>query len=381
MLGTHGWPQGAILDSSIAVRRTQVLCLTILIGTMELQTMANAKQMLVLKQGAEIWNEWRKNNRGEGVDLSGEDLVGLDLRNIDLGGAELSQANLCGAILSKANFSKANLAQANLDAADLTGSNLCEANLSGTKLIMADLTKANLRKATLMDARLDDASLNEASLRNANLCSACLKQASIKAAILCEANLTKADLREADLSGSNLRKANVCGADFRGANLSEVYLENLIYNRKDMAELYQGIRVDSCYGDAIFKRDAQDQDYIDTLKTRCPTGWRKWLLKAWGWIDFGRSMPCIGGYALLFVMLFGTIYMLCPQLIDHRNHEITTWFTPFYFSFVIYTTLGFGDITARHLAGEILVALEVVLGYLTLGLLLAILANTVARRS
>ena len=56
-------------------------------------------------------------------------------------------------------------------------------------------------------------------------------------------------------------------------------------------------------------------------------------------------------------------------------------FTPFYYSIVTYTTLGFGDVTPKHWFGELVVTLEVIFGYLTLGLLVSILANKVARRS
>jgi len=48
---------------------------------------------------------------------------------------------------------------------------------------------------------------------------------------------------------------------------------------------------------------------------------------------------------------------------------------------VTYTALGFGDITPNNMAGEILVSIEVVLGYVTLGLLLAVLGNRIERRS
>jgi hypothetical protein len=58
-----------------------------------------------------------------------------------------------------------------------------------------------------------------------------------------------------------------------------------------------------------------------------------------------------------------------------------TWFTPFYFSIVTYTTLGFGDVKPATLIGEIIVSTEVILGYTTLGLLLAVLAERLARRS
>jgi hypothetical protein len=44
-----------------------------------------------------------------------------------------------------------------------------------------------------------------------------------------------------------------------------------------------------------------------------------------------------------------------------------TWFTPFYFSIVTYTTLGFGDVKPATLIGEIIVSTEVILGYTPLG--------------
>ncbi len=67
-------------------------------------------------------------------------------------------------------------------------------------------------------------------------------------------------------------------------------------------------------------------------------------------------------------------------LIDYSS-SAQSWFSPFYYSIVTYTTLGFGDITPQHWIGEIIVVAEVVLGYTTLGLLLSILANRVARQS
>jgi hypothetical protein len=58
-----------------------------------------------------------------------------------------------------------------------------------------------------------------------------------------------------------------------------------------------------------------------------------------------------------------------------------TWFTPFYFSIVTFTTLGFGDVKPNGVVGELLASSEVIIGYLTLGLLLAVLAEKLARRS
>jgi hypothetical protein len=78
--------------------------------------------------------------------------------------------------------------------------------------------------------------------------------------------------------------------------------------------------------------------------------------------------------------LYGLIYRVFPQILDYQG-SANSWFTPYYFSLVTYTTLGFGDIKPATLAGELIVGSEVVLGYTTLGLLLSVPAQNIARRS
>lgn len=299
--------------------------------------MANQEQLDILiraikENDINIWNRWRTDNLNIIPDLS--DAI---LCNINFAGIDFSKTLLCNAVLSSSNFNGANLSSANLLNAILIESDLSEANLLYTNLSGVKLNKANLFKACLI---------------------------------------------EADLSNSDISFANISGIALCGANLTNVNTAYIKYNRKDMRKCYLGIRgIDSCYGNAVFKRDAQDQDYLDTLEQMSKKNWReKSLFYLWSWTNFGRSIPRVAGFALFLVIIFGIIYSLFPTLIRFGEHPVTN-FSPFYFSFVTYTTLGFGDVTAGCLAGEILVCIEVVLGYLTLGMLLAILANTVARRS
>ncbi len=105
---------------------------------------------------------------------------------------------------------------------------------------------------------------------------------------------------------------------------------------------------------------------------------------AWSLIDYGRGLARLGAYALVIALGFGLIYTLDMRigwgLMDYSG-SAESWLSPFYYSIVTYTTLGFGDITPKHWLGEIIVMIEVVLGYVTLGMLLSILADRVARRS
>ena len=196
--------------------------------------MVNPEHLALLKQGVEVWNEWRDANEVNDPDLSGADLRGMKLGGAHLSGAHLSEANLNGADLSKANFSGANLNGADLYRADLskanfTFTNLREANLSGADLIMADLRGADLSGAGLQGADLREADLRRAnlsgvSLREANLSGANLREANLSGADLIMADLREADLIMANLSGANLSWVNLEGADLSGADLHEAGL-------------------------------------------------------------------------------------------------------------------------------------------------------------
>jgi uncharacterized protein YjbI with pentapeptide repeats len=327
----------------------------------------------ILRWGAEAWNKWRRENPAVRPELAGEDLSEMDLT-----GADLSEADLTDAELFQTDLGNANLKMAVLADADLS-----DANLRG-----AALYKADLREACLIEARLERASLGAVNLRDADLRGATLRQAD-----LTDADLSSANLSEADLSGATLTRANVIGADFRNANLTGVNLTGVEHGDFDSkVGNYYGIRgLDSCFGNALYVRDAKDQDYLDTLRNsidQTPSDVaRKWKLlwfKAWGFIDYGRSLGKLALGALIVALVFGFIFHLDAvfewDFFDYPT-TVDSILTPYYFSVVTYTRLGSGGVTPTHWVGEIVLVTERILGFVTLGLLLSILANRVARRS
>ncbi len=114
--------------------------------------MANPDHLEILKQGVEVWNEWREENPEERPNLRTADITRL----------ELGGANLCRANLRRASISGAYLAEADLHGADLSG-----ADLKGADLSSADLTEVNLTGASLSLARMRDAALSGADLAGA----------------------------------------------------------------------------------------------------------------------------------------------------------------------------------------------------------------------
>jgi hypothetical protein len=87
--------------------------------------MANEEHLAILRQGVDVWNEWRRLSPDIRPDFSGANLL---LTN--LGGAYLIYADLMYTNLSYVDLSHADLQRADLTGANLTGANLTEADFS-----------------------------------------------------------------------------------------------------------------------------------------------------------------------------------------------------------------------------------------------------------
>ena len=104
------------------------------------------------------------------------------------------------------------------------------------------------------------------------------------------------------------------------------------------------------------------------------------LFRVWGLIDYGRSLSVFAAVSFGLVAIYGAILSIFSHILDFKD-SANSWFTPYYFSIVTYTTLGFGDVRPATIVGGIVVTREVILGYTTLSLLLSVLAQSIARRS
>jgi uncharacterized protein YjbI with pentapeptide repeats len=171
----------------------------------EANGMANQEQVDILKQGVNVWNEWRREHPD----------IRIDLRETDFSGADLSGAN----------FSKADFKRANLNEADLSRSNLEWVEFQWANLVWANLSEADLHEARFMAAELRNAKFIKANLQKALINDARLPYAIFHGAKLKEAYLWGSDLREtdfsgADLSGANLMNTQLALTNFTGATLS-----------------------------------------------------------------------------------------------------------------------------------------------------------------
>jgi uncharacterized protein YjbI with pentapeptide repeats len=201
---------------------------------------ANAEHLKLLRQGVDVWNDWRAKEP-----LIAPDLGEADLQRAHLSRANLSMANLGGSNLRGAKLQGANLGRANLRGANLRGADLGKANLREIDLRGADLRDADLRLVELTGSDLRGADFREAKLHRANLSGAHFSGAKLMGAVLIEATLSGVDLSEVDLYGANVRKADLDRAtlnkaDLRGARLGEAKLRGAQLRGAKLSDAHLG---------------------------------------------------------------------------------------------------------------------------------------------
>ncbi|MFN6536174.1 MAG: pentapeptide repeat-containing protein [Nostoc sp. EkiNYC01] len=187
--------------------------------------MANEEHLAILRQGVEVWNEWRENNPEIKPNLFSVNFSKTDLSKADFSFTNISESDFSEVDFTEANFNGANLCNTNLESANLSYSDLNLAQLKKTYFCKANLTRANFTEANLHQANLIESKLIKTNFSRANLSLSYLLMADLSEAILAEANLSKAMLNRANLNEANFTGANLSEADlFRTQALGTIFI-------------------------------------------------------------------------------------------------------------------------------------------------------------
>jgi hypothetical protein len=313
--------------------------------------------------------------RPQNLDLSGVDLSGQDLSGLDLSGYDFTRANMVRVDLSGSNLGWAKLGECNLHKAVLTDCELVGADLTGANLSECSAERAGFGATDLTGASLIGANLRRATLTEANLSGADLRAADLQACNIRSADLTNASLTRADLQDADLQESNVMGASFEVANMQRARMLG-IENYMKANWIGTDIREVDLRGAYLIRRFISDENYLYEFRTR--SKYHGVLYKLW-WLtsDCGRSLLRWTLWIVAATVVFAILYSLTE--VDYGTHQ--TPFSPFYYSVVTLTTLGYGDVVPASGQAQVIAAIQAVLGYVGLGGFLSILANKMARRA
>ncbi|MGR3277084.1 pentapeptide repeat-containing protein [Acaryochloris marina NIES-2412] len=387
--------------------------------------MANEEQVDLLKQGVEVWNKWREENPTIEIDLKNIDLISADLNGADLNDVNLNNAKLYNTKLHRAKLIGTKLSGAALVLADLSNAEVIGADLSGANLFRADLKDTNFNGADLSGANFREANMVGIELYCANLKGAYLIDTKLSSANLFLANLSGADLTGANIESTILDYAIVDGETLivrckindstyaHGVGLDSARVEESLKTKlkKNIRKKYWVERYPHYFDRrSIPKYIRFVPRYLRLLLT--PKRWSSVLKVLWSCIvrefwmssDYGSStkqiLKTFGCWSLFFSVAylitspapdvafwptpldnpfldnFGTANIFEQNICSNFPGSIVCyfqlWFRSLYFSVVTMTTLGFGDIHAHPLSvpGQALVMLQVLIGYVLLGVLI-----------
>lgn len=407
-----------------------------------------------LKEGIPAWNAWRKQNPGEPIILSQ-----IDFKTTFFGSAVWGEF----AVLEEAEDADTSDDQDDaIPPHDYQDDDSAPAtSAAGKKQVGVKISEINLRKADLRLSRLIDVRIRRADLRDANF-------------------------SRAKLNGARLSNSLITGANFERATLKEARFRGVHYTRQGLTGKCWGIRsAETISGNASFRRDVIDQDYLDALHhdiiaarpgrlspyirsaiergddekpspleniiawpmayLRCIasetsvavavlgmliaaivgpaadqgigylltkpgyiglaigaiTGigigafFKSWYGQIagfflWRMLDYGRDWDRVVMVAALLIGFYGAAYHLMSP--DHIRLHVGTdgtpvgvgehWFYPWFVAAMGFATLGIADV-ARPLTGlgQLVMITNVLAGFTTFGLLLAVLGNVFARRA
>lgn len=131
--------------------------------------MANPEHVEILKQGAEVWNEWREENPDVKILIEDAELKSINLAGVNLSGIGLSSVKFYDAELNDANFDESSLVgvnfkYSNLDYVRVTNAYLYECNINICPLYKAEFAYATIFNSYFRNTRLIEVNFSSAMI-------------------------------------------------------------------------------------------------------------------------------------------------------------------------------------------------------------------------
>ncbi len=292
-----------------------------------------------------------------------------DLRGIVFYEANLRDADMSLSSLEAAQFRRCDMRGALLAFSNLMGAKFHRCNIAGAKMWSADLRGAAFARCTVSEGDQVTSFLNIKYTRNRRY------PLSIKRALLGAGRVATYAL---DSSAFLLKRFFGGKESFEPHWRKEVQRPDLGLRWLATQVYHTDAAALPTWESPLFKRYISDEQFLDAVRKTHPT---------WHWVwgvtsDCGRNWMLWAAWSQMIAMLFAFFYLSFPSMIEISSSlSAGNFFTYFYFSLVTFTTLGFGDIHAANTAGAIVVSIQVIIGYVFLGGLVAMLADKLARRA
>lgn len=267
----------------------------------------------------------------------------------------------------------------------------------------------NLMGIDLNGIKINNCILVNACLANANLTNTQLGSITFKNCTLNGAILTKARLSQVKFLNSSMASADIGGAFLNVVELNDQSAPDGLYYKKVSYFYLLKCLLLAIFRSGIFSENPKKSQkhtvflFNDTTKLTSPynlsfknyVDWYQYIfvqLRNFKRLPIGEkllfsssliltkswtSYAVLGAFALITNIIFALIFQV--NSCDLKNFD-DNFLTAFYYSVVTFTTLGYGEITPLTDFTRIIVIIEVLLGYITLGSFVFLIGHKVNDR-
>lgn len=263
----------------------------------------------------------------------GKEAGALNFKKVSCKNIDFSHLNIPGSNFSQGSFTNCHF----------VGTALSECNMIGARFQTCDFVGSDLSGSHFTKAVITGSSFSHSDLRRAYLTEAHFKDTDFLSALLFQSVLWNADLTGA----RNLKKSNFQDPDSPGRESAACLSEaDPLVARESYRIVKHALREKGLYEDAswaAYRELTMERKYF--LKTKNPKFIPSLLMD---WLSGYTEKPArVIVSSLLIILLFGLIYFLLN--VPMRVGEITqaSLWDSVYFSFMTFTTVGYGDLTPK----------------------------------
>jgi uncharacterized protein YjbI with pentapeptide repeats len=338
------------------------------------------------------WNTFRRRNRKLSINfdhkvLTSIELTGFNFRKISFCDANFSESVFKNCVFDSCQIDKVQAFGATFEECSMVQTTLTDGNFVTTRFNHCDLRYANFSKSKIHQSYMAHTQADYANFLHVSFYDTCL---------------TGSSFTYSDFFGCDMKNVQMYDTDFSAISVDgETIFWDCYYDRKTN---FTGVGLSSCRIEPVLLSSFQcnirriwwenwyeekklaTADYIKTFKHNPIVNFFK-LLKSLGnsiinpvvkffwWItDYGSSTIRLILVFLATTLGFALIYTIFPHftndlVINQSSNHFLVLIRSFYFSVIVMTGLGFGEINANPTSyiGHIVILVQSLMGYILLG--------------
>lgn len=338
------------------------------------------------------WNKFRRINRKLDIEFNNEDFSNLNFTNFNLKGVKFINCNLSNSkfekcILNNSSFEKSNCFATIILNSNIVSSNFSQTKFSTSKIIDSDLRYSNFDNSSLHQMFILNSKLDYSSFLGASIKDSTLDYSSFNYSNLKDAEIIKSDLHNASFKASHVNGSTIFWTcyynketDFTGVGLNDCRIEPILSSSfkcnirriwwKKWYREKQDFNMD--FKKHFFKHPIKNFIYL--LKYISYSLMTYIVRLFWWTTDYGSSTIRLLLVFIITSISFSLVYGVFPELTNdiilQSPNSLTLLITrSIYFSIIVMTGLGFGEIHAAPdcSISHIVITSQTLLGFILLG--------------